>query len=985
MPDNNIYYDPYNTGQNPTDNSIQLGQPLTLPYPSPLMNGFPSQPPVYDDVTAPAVQGTDGSVKSDEVVGNGAQPQNNSQYAYNPFNMYGNSYPVFGGTPEYYNYMLGKSIGFKPQQITNPNVTDAEKNKLQGMNIARGVFAGLGSGLSMAKSALAGAGEAKRRQHVVDDYTTDQRNAQVNAYNPYGQQQMFGNNYQQYFGIGFKNGGKASIEEILSGRLAVGVNPATGTFNAEVEDGEYLILPDGTVVGVAGKKHSQGGEKMQLEDETKVISDNVLVTPEHKKLFKTFGIKPNKKMTYADLMDKVNRDIGMDKLNSEQEDVFKMVEKNNSVSHENTKNKNLEYLSKNINDIENQKKGLAPIQNFFADLTFQKQEIAKKKKDTKTKDNTEISEFDGDVLTVEEGKQIPIFAQDGGYFTDTPENNVMFQKWAKNKGFQSMEDVKNYFEQVRANGSEKSKGRKGNVKEPIQTPTIAFGFKQGGEKKVSKYDDGGTVYSQRVLDDGTIEIIDVEGDEPRILSRRDFIMEFDNEQYTNLLKFKTVLNQNPVNTDELSPRVLQGQNESGAFGNVKTEDDIKDRLEGLTKQFPVLAKNAFKIERDDDGNITSFDMSDANVKNFQEGVNKVLDGNLGLATSLGMSDEEIKEIQDFVSNENFVADDPNNEFTARLFDSKFGNFTSSRQNLAFDLLTPEDLTKVQELGITSYKELLNDDGTVRDDLGLSKLSTDKLAKVPADFEGNFLLNDFTPNLEVETIEGVPTPSFDPLEKNATPAGGGVRTMMNQDGLPPDPLQGHFFNIPQMGQISPIKVSPETALRENARVGNATREIIGQNVGAQQGANIANTIGQQFEANNKIVAQTNAQNAQYAQQANQINLQQDNAQQQATDAALARHDQLQLTALNKTNNDIRNYYDHLISNRVNATREARNLNILDAMSPQFTFDQTGNVMFTPEYEQGLTLIDNPVAAPIWNGTADKSQWLYDPITGNKIKQ
>lgn len=145
--------------------------------------------------------------------------------------------------------------------------------------------------------------------------------------------------------------------------------------NVEIEKGEYALVPD--VVGpmeAKGEKHSKGGTPVNLP-EAYIISDYRKIPEEFASAVRsTYGIKATPKDSYASLIDKYKKKIGLKEAYEEQEKVIKRLEKTESIKDSNTAELNKSILSKYIN--ENQKKidELEADLRDFADVVYKRQE-----------------------------------------------------------------------------------------------------------------------------------------------------------------------------------------------------------------------------------------------------------------------------------------------------------------------------------------------------------------------------------------------------------------------------------------------------------------------------------------------------------------------------------------------------------------------------------------------------------------------------------
>ena len=145
--------------------------------------------------------------------------------------------------------------------------------------------------------------------------------------------------------------------------------------NVEIEKGEYALVPD--VVGpmeAKGKKHSDGGTPVNLP-EAYIISDYRKIPEEFASAVRSaYGIKATPKDSYASLVDKYKKKIGLKEAYEEQEKIIKRLEKTESIKDSNTAELNKSILSKYIN--ENQKKidELEADLRDFADVVYKRQE-----------------------------------------------------------------------------------------------------------------------------------------------------------------------------------------------------------------------------------------------------------------------------------------------------------------------------------------------------------------------------------------------------------------------------------------------------------------------------------------------------------------------------------------------------------------------------------------------------------------------------------
>jgi len=182
-----------------------------------------------------------------------------------------------------------------------------------------------------------------------------------------------------------EDGGEVDID-LLTGSYAKGTN--NGDENVELEDGEYLQEPEGTPKKVEGKTHEESdengtGEKMNLPGGTEVISNSLKPNrTQRKELAKAYGLKIKASDTYANVLEKFNKSIGLTELIEEEEEIIEEIKKQKERmaeegADEATSNINLEFLSSKLKDIGDEKIGLEDLSKKTFDELFRLQEDSK--------------------------------------------------------------------------------------------------------------------------------------------------------------------------------------------------------------------------------------------------------------------------------------------------------------------------------------------------------------------------------------------------------------------------------------------------------------------------------------------------------------------------------------------------------------------------------------------------------------------------------
>lgn len=242
--------------------------------------------------------------------------------------------------------------------------------------------------LGLGRNITSGLGTAKRNAEALKDFNKNRRLSML------GESQVLAedggvikSDLENLFGdIEIPMDMESEVDvEVLTGSKVKGTN--NGDENVEVEEGEHIQAPGGTPKRVEGKKHSEGGEKMNLENNTEVLSDNLkLNKAQVEAISEDYGFKISTKDTYAKALDKYNKNIGLTDLIEEEESIIKEIKAQKEKAAENstdepTLNINLEFLSSKLNDINTQKKELESQSSAVFQQLFQMQEDSKPKED----------------------------------------------------------------------------------------------------------------------------------------------------------------------------------------------------------------------------------------------------------------------------------------------------------------------------------------------------------------------------------------------------------------------------------------------------------------------------------------------------------------------------------------------------------------------------------------------------------------------------
>lgn len=238
--------------------------------------------------------------------------------------------------------------------------------------------------------------------------------------------------------IFFEDGGEKRLTKSLTGDFQFGLdkeNPVTNP-NAIVEDKEFIKDSEGTRQ-VLGDTHEQGGEPVVLEENSKVLSDNLKVGKlTARDINAEYDVKVKATDTYATALEKIRDSIGLTKLIKEQEDLIKKVdEQQKETKDENTLSANLEILSAKINDNQAEKESLEPLFEGAFQKLFEKQEASKPKEESE-----EAVYADGGTHKTPKWR-IPNAYENSEYYTkqsliDPKENEIYGDKIEKQKAIE---------------------------------------------------------------------------------------------------------------------------------------------------------------------------------------------------------------------------------------------------------------------------------------------------------------------------------------------------------------------------------------------------------------------------------------------------------------------------------------------------------------------------------------------------------------------
>lgn len=417
----------------------------------------------------------------------------------------------------------------------------------------------------------------------------------------------------------------------------------------EVEKGEYVQEPDGSVYLAEGEKHGKGGTKITLgEGETRVVSKRRKIgKDEAAKVSDKYGVKVSEGTPYATVIDKYKKHIGLDKMYDEKEYYLKKLEKNDKIDDENTKRLNSSYISKRLTEIEPDLSRKEDLLGMFFNDVFTRQESEK---------------------DVENEKEV--FGEGG------MASNRHFRKSVKEYGIDA-----DYGRRLILN---KLKERKQKYQFADGGSRFRFRFQDNKLRPVTPYDPGSQSSTGNSVYGG------VSVDEA-------------NSEFSRLFQ-------------------INDQNDWRSFYNV-SGDNYAGNVQDAINSYYDSAKSI-------SGRISNYEdlRGDLTTEGFWGGD----------ATSKGITD-------------------PESYYNSGSRDEKLGRFTASRRGLVGDVVSTEELRRLNDAGISTYRDLYGNEKKAREILGdatyndINSLRNEEGAK-----NLNFTIGAYDP-IEVDTLDPASIP------------------------------------------------------------------------------------------------------------------------------------------------------------------------------------------------------------------------------------
>jgi hypothetical protein len=796
-----------------------------------------------------------------------------------------------------------------------------------------------------------------------------------------------------------KNGGKIEdfpIEKILTGEYAIGLpEKKEEKGNAEVERDEYLQHPNGDVQKVVGETHENGGVKMQLDNGTRVISDNLEIGGDFAQfLRKEFDIDVLAKDTFANTLDKYTRKIGLKKLNEEQEQLFRKLKAQEDTEDEATLKLNSLFLGEKIKEIEDKKLPLESQRKDFFDIVYDKQETHKDKEKVlekfedggsyKTKEYRDLLKKYN--LTDKQANSLIENYSNGNTAFDLP----MFQDGGMpEQGVNSQEQIVGMVMQMLQSGMSPEEVVGNLVNQGIPEEVVT-GIVQGLMQQMQQPQEGQMQGQQNeggqpMFQNGT------DGQNPQYPPTLPYLPNYTygmqgvnnalnswnflpNYSYKDLGNEKARLFQFAQEYGITPPEGFDkfNQEQLDAFAG-QLQTSVIEKNHGLAKHYGTMVaptKQGLEtlVEKGIPKNLLPKGVLDK-------------DGNVKIGTKEGdVSDKEIQNINNWIQT-NLSPEDQSNYANKNFNDNKWYFRYPSKNEVYFKDKSEYDnyVKSIDGKGVGNGLYYSNKEGKYikpvllqpkefksekekQDWVEANKNNPDKLhnqfyAENPDD---NTYYYPYAPGEKPASTPDNKTPTPNPLDninafniRNRNKIGA-MPYLPDQSQVPPDALIPHVKLERQYERLDPVELTPEDNLKEIFRGVDFATSQLNDLPDSQRRAALANLTANSQDNINKVITTINTQNAANRQSTEQFNISQSNAEEDNRVGDTLNFEARQLTALAKTQADMNNYLDFNRRVRLGNYNFAHNQQLISDLYENYNVDPFGQIQFDAANTQPLTV-------------------------------
>ena len=733
--------------------------------------------------------------------------------------------------------------------------------------------------LSGARNALSGAGAYKILKEASEEKERDIIEEQNNARR---------SNLQK--------GGK--VEKMMTGNFIEGNENHTDP-NIEVEKGEYLQTPDGQTMEVIGKKHSEGGELLNVPDSTKVVSDYLKIGSKlATELKKDFGLNLKHSNSFATVIDKYKKKIGLDALIEDQEEIFKKINKQNSVEFEGTRSVNMELLTNKLKEIESTKKELENELEVFTNYIFDKQEESKQHGEYNFKKQMG-GEVDSQQIPAQDDSQ-----QQGG--DELEQIILMYSDITK----QDPAEIINQLQQLDDSQLEQV------IAQMVQTIQSGNPQEEGGTN-IEQEGEEQIEYAQKGIKVGDFsKILESYSWDPTY-KRGDLKKQAE--------RLKPILDELGIKYEEKQLSTQDGQDALAGVAQKK-----------FTELYPETSKHySSKVAPTQKGLQTALDKGLVTEKELKDLGVKIKDNKILVGSQEMIPKENIDKLITLLNNKR-----PDNEqaykgyVDSNFVDNKWFYRFADIKDINFD--TEEELNSFLKNG--DYKK-------IEDSNGKTIYSSNKTG-----LYFNPITNKISGNKEAVS-EG--SKDKDPSTVKTPPAvknnsGMGTLPLMvpDQSNLPPNLLQPSLRTVGSY-EATPIYISPEDTIRELNRQYNTASTLITENNPYTAGAAMANLQSQTNDAINKAYYTSSMANAQDRRNVENLNEERISKRDIYNTGRLDAYEKAAQDAQDNFISSWRNHIDKKNLEGVNNWNLQNQVNTFNAINPNYKINSLGQVIQTED--------------------------------------
>ena len=802
-----------------------------------------------------------------------------------------------------------------------------------------------------------------------------------------------------------------------------------GSSPVEVEKGEYLQTPDGSTMEVLGKKHSEGGEMLNLPQSTIVVSDYLKIGSKLATYFKkNYDLNVTSKSTFATVLDRYKRKIGLTKVLEEETDILQKITDQEDVEFEPTRDINLQILSKKAVELQSQKQPLEKRLEEFTRVVFDKQELQKG-----NEVESSYKQEGGDVENVnQEGNQIEQLILMFSKITNQDPKQIIeqLQQLPDDQLQNAIQEISKVVQQAmneqqgNSPQGEQQEGILSNPQEEQQEQmkmggtidekkwlsekiakhirdgrpkdqAVAIAYRQAEEKFGHKFQDGGQTQGDEIQQLISSYATLTQQDPNEIVEQLKQLSEDDvksalqqmmnevqqsqheNVQYAQIgTRIKPINNDynnfpfTAINIDGYTDYNLQHYNsDKGIYDSF----DPNERIGRYLTDVPVGAENYFEKKLDGTYGLKA----GKKYSDFQKGYNQLMERNKKFFETLteGMSEDKKKSYLNNISNYHndiIFTTDKEKEYkgkTARGIDNKFGQFTSTRSGYQRAIVTPEQLKELNAKGIFKLSQVLGNEDAKKI---IGKDLYTKLSDENTKFGGiDYKIVDISPsNIVNENSNIDPNNGLEKWDTRKTNFGNILPiSTPDQSNLPPNYIPTSMREVKHV-QANTINISPEATLGELANQAKTASKALVEANPYTSAAGVANLQANENQAINQAYMQSEMANQQDQRNVENIN-EQRIQQRDNTNLNLASQYQKEaITGADNLYQSWRNFIDNKNRQNLENFNLQESVNAYNAMNPNYQRGPLGMYQ-TPEeaifYVNGQAMYKDPKSGKVYKMT------------------